>query len=253
MRFRGISRMHRPCAPKQTLPSRSSLCKPIHVYAGKIVSCGSMRVERGMPTSKSQVLISDANAIVRRAVGCTLAADPRLTVCGENSDSAELFSDIEKLKPDLVVLDLPLREGEGFGLVTRLRRQFRDLRMLVFSTHSEALFAHRALRAGADGYLRKGCSEEDLLRAIHIVLNGSVYVSDSLQKSILQRMRGMPTDGELDEGVARLSNREAEVFELMMTGMRKRDMAKHLGISAKTIESHCAHIRRKLSFHDAQH
>ena len=200
-----------------------------------------------MRANQSRILIADASKVVRRAVVRTLEGDETLGVCGECDPGPEIEHVVKRLEPALVLIDLSLRERDGFAWVTRLRREFRDLKILVFSMHSETLFAQRALRAGADGFLRKGCLEEGLLLAIHTVLNGEVFVSDALQTNILERIRGRGESDSLQEGASRLSNREAEVFELLLKGMRKHDMAAHLGISAKTIESHCAHIRRKLS------
>ena len=150
------------------------------------------------------------------------------------------------LKPDLTILDISLKDTGGIELLKELRAQDPTLQVLILSMHDESLYAERALRAGARGYVMKQEAPQTLLHALRKVLKGEVYVSERMSAVLLQRMVGnRKSDGELP--MDRLTDREMEIFRMIGAGLSIKEIAEKLFLSAKTIEAHREHIKEKLS------
>jgi DNA-binding NarL/FixJ family response regulator len=201
-------------------------------------------------TAVSRVLIVDDHPIVRSGLGQLVQQEADLQVCGEASDASEALDEIERKKPDLVLVDISLGGSSGIELTKTIRERYERLPVLVLSMHDESLYAERALRAGAKGYVMKQEAAETVLKAIRKVLGGGLYVSDTIAARMLQEF----VEGGSDQarvGVETLSDRELEVFEMIGRGMPTREIAERLHLSVKTIETHRAHIKQKLNLRNA--
>jgi DNA-binding NarL/FixJ family response regulator len=196
-------------------------------------------------SAKSRVFLVDDHPIVVSGFTMMLGAQPDLEVCG-TAPSAEAALDlIEAARPDLVITDLTLPGRGGLDLIKDLAALQPQLRILVVSMHDELLYAERALRAGARGYLMKEAGSEKLLAAIRRVLAGDVSVSERMQAKILDGMSGRRPRGG-GSTVGKLSDREFEVFRLLGAGRTTKEIASQLNLSHKTVAVHRAHIKEKL-------
>ena len=210
-------------------------------------------------TEKTRVFLIDDHPILRQGLAGVLNQQANLSVCGEAGEPAEALSAVERLQPDLALVDLSLRSGDGIELLKDLRVRQPRMLTLVLSMHDEALYAERALRAGARGYVMKQEKVDRLLLAISRVLSGGIYVSDQVAAHAVQRMAvggaaaaSAPEGGTqgIDTFVQRLTDRELQVFRLIGRGLGTRLIAETLHLSRKTIESHREHIKTKLGFKD---
>ncbi len=191
----------------------------------------------------AKVLLVDDHPIVRQGVRRLIEKEPGLTVCGEAEDAPEALAIIETTRPDLVVLDLSLKQSSGFDLILDLKRRWEHLPVLVLSMYSEEVYAERVLRAGASGYIMKQEAPKKVISAIWSVLEGVVYVSEKVSAGILQSMAGRRAGVS---SIDSLSDRELQVFQMIGEGMTHQHIADKLMLSVKTIESHVEHIKRKL-------
>jgi len=192
-----------------------------------------------------RVLLVDDHPIVRRGLAELIAEEPDLTVCGEAADTAEALEKVEATRPHVVVIDISLKSGHGIDLIERIHARDDGIRMVVSSVHEESLFAERALRAGAMGYVNKQEASEKVIEAIRQVLRGEVFLSTNMANRLLHTVVG----GEaLDEDpIKTLSNRELEVFEMIGQGLTTKQIAERLHLSPKTIETHREKIKTKLN------
>lgn len=192
-----------------------------------------------------RVLIVDDHPLICEGIATVLSQEPGLEVCGTASGAPEALALVHEHEPGLCIVDLNLDEGSGLELIKSLNALERPPRILVSSMYEEQIYADRALRAGALGYLSKSDVSEKLPEAIRAVLEGRVYVSEALSEGMMmgpgRRMRN-PVQDPMD----RLSDREFQVFELIGAGKGTRDIADHLCVSVKTVETHRASIKRKL-------
>ncbi len=198
------------------------------------------------PASKPYlIVVVDDHPVVRQGLQLLIEQEPDLRVCGEAEDVGQTLRLIDALHPDLVVVDLSLRGGSGLDLLKTLSARHPDLPTLVLSIHDETLYAERVLQAGGRGYIMKQEAADTLLRAIRQVLDGNIYLSPQMTSRLLLTFtqgRSEPSASPL----ARLSDRELEIFCLIGQGYRTRQIAEALHISVKTVETHRAHIVDKL-------
>ncbi len=201
-------------------------------------------------SEKKRIFLVDDHAILRQGLANVLNQQSNLVVCGEASDPAEAMMSIEHLQPDLALIDVSLRLGDGLELLKDLRARQPRLLTLMLSMHDEALYAERALRAGARGYVMKLEKIDRLLLAINRVLSGAIYVSDQVAAQAVRRLADGGVSHEPEETsdayVERLTDRELQVFRLIGRGLGTRLIAETLHLSRKTIESHREHIKAKL-------
>jgi DNA-binding NarL/FixJ family response regulator len=195
-------------------------------------------------SKKYRILIVDDHPIVRRGLRELVADEPDLEVCAEAADVAEALREIEKTAPDVVVVDLTLKSGHGLELIQEIRTRHAGTKMLVSSMHDESLFAERALRAGASGYINKQEPPEKIIDAMRQVLRGGVYLSPRMANRLLHRI----TTGELlgRTPIEGLTDRELEVFEMIGQGLSTKQIARRLELSHKTIGTHREKIKAKL-------
>ena len=174
-----------------------------------------------------------------------ISQQPDLGVCGHAEDVAQALSAFRDLQPDVVVVDISLKRGNGLDLIRQLRRTNPEARMLVSSMHDETLYAERSLHAGAMGYINKQEAGRKIVEAIRHVLAGRVYLSEAMSARLMQRMVGGAGRG--DAPVESLSNRELEVFGLIGNGLTTTEIAERLHLSVKTIETYRQRIKHKLA------
>lgn len=202
----------------------------------------------------TRVLIVDDHAVVRQGYRAMLNGEPHLEICGEAEDSSAAMKLIFDTRPDLVLVDLSLKGGHGLELCKEItafnEQRDRPIKMLVISAHDEELYAERALRSGASGYLNKGETVDLLLQAVQRVIEGKVYLSPQLTDRILNRMMATEPDKE-GSTFESLSDRELEVFELIGRGESTKAIANRLDLSPKTIETYRENLKRKLHVDNA--
>ena len=193
-----------------------------------------------------RILLVDDHPLMRKGLALTLSAESDLDVVGQAADAEEALSVIDKLKPDLVLIDISLPGMSGIELLKHLLAINPDLLTLVVSRHDEALYAERAVRAGAKGYVMKLVAGDEIVQAVRHVLRGGIYMSDELKDRLLFGAavgRKAPLQSPLEV----LSDRELEVFEMTGRGLPTREIAERLHLSVKTVESYRARIKQKLN------
>jgi DNA-binding NarL/FixJ family response regulator len=200
--------------------------------------------------SKHRVFLVDDHPIVRQGLALFIDREPDLMVCGEADGATSALQAIREATPDFVVLDISLDGPDGLELLKVVRSEYPNLPVLILSMHDESAYAERALRAGANGYIMKQEATEKVLTAIRQILRGDVYLSDRLTKRMLQQF----VHGTVPprDPLAKLSDRELEVYRLIGAGHGTRQIADELHVSTKTVESYQAHIKEKLSLRNAR-
>ncbi|MBV9696501.1 MAG: response regulator transcription factor [Gammaproteobacteria bacterium] len=199
------------------------------------------RTRAGAP---HRILIIDDHPIVRQGLRRLIEQEKDLTVCGEAASSGEGKAAIRDLKPDVIIVDITLREGDGVELVKEAHARDPMLPILVLSMHDEMLYAERMLAAGATGYIMKQAESGQFLAALRRVLQHRIYVSEVVGTSIIEKFTGgVHSANPVDV----LSDREVQIMQMIGRGLTTRQAAQELNLSVKTIESHRQHIKRKLN------
>lgn len=200
----------------------------------------------GIMTPKTRVYIVDDHAMVRRGLAAMIAAEPDMELCGEAEDCATATSEVSRLRPDVAVVDISLRGNSGIELIKNIKVMNPEIGIVVLSVHDESIYALRALRAGAKGYVMKLDKPGKVIDAIRKVHLGRMYVSERVGSQMLNRLtKGAEEMG--DSPVAGLSDRELEVVTLIGSGLATREIAAGLHVSVKTVETHRAHIKTKIN------
>jgi DNA-binding NarL/FixJ family response regulator len=188
----------------------------------------------------------DDHPVTRTGLARLVNCEPDFEVCGEAGTAARALAAIEAERPDLVVIDVSLTTGaSGLELIKDLAARHTGLRMLALSTHDETLYAERALRAGARGYVMKQEPTEHVIQALRKVLQGEIYLSQAMNERMLRKMTGTPA-APLASEVEQLSDRELEVYRLLGQGRGTRQIAQDLHLSVSTVETYRTHIKEKL-------
>jgi len=198
-----------------------------------------------------RLLIVDDHPLFRKGLEELIHSDADFAVCGEAGNAAEAMDVIRKLHPDMAIVDLSLPGANGIELIKNIRAEFPSLPILVLSMHDESLYALRALRAGADGYVMKHEAMANVIQAIREVFNGRPYLSPAMAAQVITKFAHRQAEGETD-AVDRLSDRELEILELIGKGNEVRQIAKLLHLSPKTVETHRAHIKDKLDLKNSR-
>jgi DNA-binding NarL/FixJ family response regulator len=200
---------------------------------------------------KSRVFVVDDHPSVRQGLALLINRESDLAVCGEAEDAQSAIQTVAAVKPDIMVVDISLNGPDGLDLLKDVRMRFPELPVLILSMHDESIYAERALRAGARGYIMKQEATEKVLVALRRILGHEIYVSERIANRMLQRYIGSPA-ADRPSSVADLTDRELEVFRLIGEGHSTRQIAEELHISVKTVESYQAHIKEKLSLRTAR-
>jgi DNA-binding NarL/FixJ family response regulator len=203
------------------------------------------RVAENPLVNKSRVFIVDDHTMFREGLRQLIDSDPKLKVCGDAADASTALAAITELNPDVVLVDISLGGTSGIDLTKSIKAQFEELPVLVVSMHDESLYAERALRAGAMGYVMKHEPAKTMKAAIYKVLGGDMYLSEKMASSVINRlMRGQPETDKTP--IETLSDRELEVFRMLGQGKGVRIIAEDLGVTIPTVNSFRHRIKDKL-------
>jgi DNA-binding NarL/FixJ family response regulator len=209
------------------------------------------KAQLDVQAKKYRVLLVDDHPIVRQGLALLIEREVDLSVCGEADGAHTAFHAIATLQPDIVLLDISLNGPDGLEVLKEIRVKTGSLPVLILSMHDESIYAERAMRAGANGYIMKQEATEKVLIAIRRILQGDVYLSDRLTTTMLQQyVRGGAHTKS--SPLLNLTDRELEVFRLIGEGHGTRQIADELHLSVKTIESYQAHIKEKLALRNAR-
>jgi len=199
---------------------------------------------------KNKIFIVDDHPIVRKGLSQLINQESDMVVCGEAENAQNALELLKKIRPDLAIVDISLQGIDGIELIKKIRVRDTNLPILVVSMHDESLFAERALRVGAKGYIMKQEAIEKMMEAIRRVIRGELYVSERVSATIVKKF----IDGKAENTrspMEVLSNREFEVFQLIGQGFVTRQIARELNVSIKTVESYRANIKEKLDLKNA--
>jgi DNA-binding NarL/FixJ family response regulator len=200
---------------------------------------------------KKTVFIVDDHPLLRQGLALLVNRERDLTVCGEAEEAQTAMREITLKKPDILIADISLNGPDGLDLLKNLRMLYPNLPVLILSMHDESIYAERALRARANGYIMKQEATEKVLVAVRRILSGDIYLSDRMANKLLhQYISGASAD--LNSRLSALSDRELEVFRLIGEGRSTRQIAEKLHLSVKTVETYQAHIKDKLSLHSGR-
>jgi len=202
-------------------------------------------------TRRARVFVVDDHPIVREGLTQLVNQEPDLQVCGEAGSARQALKAMAESKPDVAVVDLSLRETSGIQLIKDIKTRHPDLGVVVLSMYDERFHAERALAAGASGYIMKTEATDKVVVAIRRVFAGGIYLSNQMTTRVVRKsVTGRPATGV--SPVARLTNRQFEIFELIGRGKSTREIAESLHRSVKTVETHRAHIMKKLELKNAR-
>jgi DNA-binding NarL/FixJ family response regulator len=202
---------------------------------------------KSRPASKrdrKRIFIVDDHPMMRDGLRALISSEGDLEVCGEADDAPQAIEEIEKLKPELAIVDITLQSTSGLELIKDLQSRVPTVAVLVISMHDESLYAERVLRAGGRGYVMKQEGGKKLMEAIRQVLNGQTFVSPKISAKILDAFSGRRAEGS--SPVEQLTDREFAVFQLIGSGLTTKEIADRLHVSAKTVEVHRVNMKKKL-------
>ena len=201
-------------------------------------------------TQKIKVLLVDDHPLVREGVANLIHQQPDLEVCGEAASEPQALALMGNSEPDIAVVDISLENGSGLELIKNVKALHPAVAMLALSMHDESLYAERALRAGARGYLMKREAAKKVIQGIRAVLAGQLFVSEKIAAQMAEKFVGGRTV-DSSSPVEQLSDRELEVFQLLGRGHSTRQIADHLHVGFKTVQAYCARIKEKLKLANA--
>ncbi len=196
------------------------------------------------------ILVADDHGIVREGLRRILEAEPEFTVCSEASDGREVLEQVQKHRPDVVVLDISMPRLGGLEALEKLRTRKRELKVVLLSVHGDPPFVQSAVSLGADGYVLKNARASEVVAAIRAVMRGGSYFSPPVAREIVSQLR-TPHGEAADAPGARLSVREREVVQLIADGLSAKEIATQLHLSTKTVEAHRRNLMRKLGVRKA--
>jgi DNA-binding NarL/FixJ family response regulator len=212
-----------------------------------------MQSQHSETSSKRKVLVVDDHPIVRAGLTQLINREPDLAVCGDAEEMHAALRNIDDLKPDILIVDISLNGPDGLDLLKNIRAKDPNLPVLILSMHDESIYAERALRAGANGYIMKQEATERVLVALRRILSREIYVSDRVANQMLRQFVG----GSGAAAVKRspfddLSDRELEVLRLIGEGQGTRQIAEGLHLSIKTVETYQGHLKDKLGLKNSR-
>jgi DNA-binding NarL/FixJ family response regulator len=218
---------------------------PDHVHSQHFVRDDNMAMVEKTNIIKN-ILIVDDHPLLRQGIKQVIELEEDLKVCGEASTANEAIDLINRNRPDIVIVDITLAGNvNGIELIKSLNERFPDIKTLVLTMHDESLYAERAIRAGARGYIMKEVASKNIINAIRTILKDELYLSEQISKKIIDKLVRGSAD-TIGISVENLSNREFEIFQLIGNGFSTKEMAKKLNLSIYTVESHKKNIKEKL-------
>lgn len=196
---------------------------------------------------KTKIIIVDDHPVVRQGMKMFIETDNSFEVCGEASNTEEAIKLINDLSPDVAIIDLSLgEEKSGLDLIKAIKQRFQSIKSLVLSMHDEELYAERALKAGARGYVMKKEAQENIIRAIKKIISGGIYLSENISEKILNEMI-CGSHENISDPSKLLSNREFEIFQFIGQGLNSKEISIRMNITKNTVDSHKRHIKEKLN------
>jgi DNA-binding NarL/FixJ family response regulator len=195
---------------------------------------------------KKRVLLVEDHALMRAGIRSLLSKEPNLDIVGEASNGRDAINSIQTLKPDLILMDLSMHGGNGIEAIAAIKRRHPKIRILVVTMHQAEEYIHESLQAGADGYVLKDASHEELCAAVRSVLVGKTYLSPDISDQLLSAYRGLGRSLPGGRSWESLSLREREVLKLIGEGRTNQEAADYLFISVKTVEKHRSNLMKKL-------
>jgi DNA-binding NarL/FixJ family response regulator len=199
---------------------------------------------------KKRVLLVEDHALMRAGIRALLSREPNLDIVGEASNGREAINIIQTLKPDLILMDLSMQGSNGIEAIATIKRRHPKIRILVVTMHEAEEYIHESLQAGADGYMLKDASHDELCVAVRSVLNGKTYLSPDISDQLLSAYRGLGRSIPGSQLWESLSSREREVLKLIGEGHTNQEAADYLVISVKTVEKHRSNLMKKLGIHN---
>jgi DNA-binding NarL/FixJ family response regulator len=199
---------------------------------------------------KKRVFLVDDHPLVREWLANLIHQQPDLVVCGETESAPQALQAVAASKPDVAIVDISLKNSSGIELIKDLKESHPEIAVLVLSMHDESVYAERALRAGAKGYVMKRETTKKIIEAIRRVLEGKLYFSEAVAEAMATRLVESKSVTSLSP-VEQLSDRELEVFELLGQGLGTRQVAEALNVSMKTVQAYCARMKEKLNLSSA--
>jgi DNA-binding NarL/FixJ family response regulator len=197
----------------------------------------------------TRILVVDDHPIIRGGLVGLINREKDMQVCGEADREEDATLAVEKLKPDVVVLDLMLHQKDGIETIRKWKTMFPQLQVLVLSAQDENVYAERVIRAGGRGFIEKNQAADEVLTAIRLVRAGKIYVS---RQVAARSFRGrLSATEEAIQDISKLTNRELHVFQLIGSGLENRNVARKLNVSVKTVETHRENIKNKLNLPDS--
>lgn len=193
-----------------------------------------------------KVVIADDHAIVRAGLRMLLQSEPTLELAGEATGGYEAIELVNKINPDILVLDLSMPDLDGIAVTKKLKPLYPDLRILILTVHEDEALLREALKNGASGYILKRAAEVELISAIHIITRGDLYVDPAMLRSLLSEKKSTPSRRQ---SVESLTQRELDVLKLIVQGYTNRQVGEELNISFRTVEGHRANLSEKLGLH----
>ncbi len=200
--------------------------------------------------NRIKIFLVEDHPIFRKGLAEILNSQKNMLVCGEAEDAIQALEGIKETRPDFIIVDISLKDSSGIELIKDIRLRQPNVLILTLSMHDETIYAERALRSGAKGYLMKQEAPETVVKAVYHILNGNIYVSDRIATRMFNKLIDGQANSE-NSPVDLLTDRELEVFQLIGHGLGTRQIAQKLHVSVKTIENHRAHIKEKLNLNSA--
>ena len=202
-------------------------------------------------TSPVRILIADDHTILRAGIRSLLEMVPNFEVIGEVENGKDAILQAGLLKPDLILSDLSMPKTNGTEAIQRIKSRYPDIKILVLTVHKTEEYVHAALKAGANGYVLKDDTSDELVNAIQNVALGKTYLSPSICSSVVMGYLADPDKEKISSSIDQLTTREREVMKLIAEGYRNKDIADYLSISLKTVEKHRSNMMKKLDLHSA--
>lgn len=198
---------------------------------------------------ETKILIADDHTIFRAGVRSLFSTQPNLTVVGEADNGKDAIYGAGKYDPDLIVIDISMPKCNGTEAIRDIKKRYPEIKILVLTVHKTEEYIHAALNAGADGYILKDDSQEELMNAARSILSGKVYLSPSICGNVVRGYLNDSSGESYTPSWEKLTHRERQVLKLVAEGYRNKDVADYLSISIKTVEKHRSNLMRKLDLH----
>jgi len=198
-----------------------------------------------------RIVLADDHTILREGLRALLSADPDFEIIGEAGDGREAVRCVEKLGPDLLLMDLSMPRMSGMDAISEIKRRYPETKIIALTVHKTEEYLLSTLQAGVDGYVLKDATHEELVMAIHNVMAGKRYLSPGISEKVIEGYLDGKEDSLAASSWQKLSQREREVLKLIAEGYKNKEIAEDLCISLKTVEKHRANLMKKLDLHNA--